>query len=191
MFNNKNPVIMKNISQKTVSILIGCLLALLYAYVKTDKTDKKEVYDIRPKEINILKESYSYASEEDKEFAAGFKHGIIEYCKKMGKETPMRLDDSFVLKRIDIAEQFITYLYQFEFDKSEVSEEEWKDFLEESKKEIMTNLLTVTSETRKEFNISLSKTLELADIRLEYIYSDINDSIIGAIKLDYLDFYGM
>ena len=109
----------------------------------------------------------------------------------MSKETPMRLDDSFVLKRIDIAEQFVAYLYQFEFDKSEVSEEEWKDFLEESKKEIMTNLLTVTSETRKEFNISLSKTLELADIRLEYIYSDINDSIIGAIKLDYLDFYGM
>ena len=182
---------MKNFSQKTVSVLIWCTLIFLYAYSKTYKSNKKEVYDIKPKYVNSLKESDCYASEDDKDFAAGFKHGIIEKCKKLSKETPMRLDDSFVLKRIDVTEQLITYLYQFEFDKSEVSEEEWKDFLEESKKEIMTNLLTVTSETRKEFNISLSKTLELADIRLEYIYSDINDSIIGAIKLDHFDFYGM
>ena len=109
----------------------------------------------------------------------------------MSKETPMKFDDGLVLKRIDVTEQLITYSYQFEFDKSEVSEDEWKDFLEESKKEIMTNLLTVTNETRKESNISLSKTLELADIRFEYIYSDINDSIIGAVQLDYFDFYGM
>lgn len=182
---------MKNVSQKTVSILICCVLVFFYVYTKTDNTNKKEVYDRKPKDVNILKESYSYASEDYKEFATGFKYGIIEECKKMSKETPMRFDDGLVLKRIDVTEQLITYSYQFEFDKSEVSEDEWKDFLEESKKEIMTNLLTVTKETRKESNISLSKTLELADIRFEYIYSDINDSMIGAVQLDYFDFYGM
>ena len=182
---------MKNVSQKTVSILICCTLVFLYVYTKTDNTNKIEVYDRKLKDVNILKESYSYASEDDKEFATGFKYGIIEECKKMSKETPMRFDDGLVLKRIDVTEQLITYSYQFEFDKSEVSKDEWKDFLEESKKEIMTNLLTVTNETRKELNISLSKTLELADIRFEYIYSDINDSIIGAVQLDYFDFYGI
>ena len=79
---------MKNFSQKTVSVLIWCTLIFLYAYSKTYKSNKKEVYDIKPKYVNSLKESDCYASEDDKDFAAGFKHGIIEKCKKLSKETP-------------------------------------------------------------------------------------------------------
>ena len=191
MFNNIKPRFMKNFLHKAVSILICCVLVILYAYTQTGKTNKRALYNQKHKEINILKEKSCYASKEDKEFAAGFKHGIIEECKKISKETPIRLDNCFVLKSIDITEQSITYSYQFEFEKSEMTEDEWKEFLEETKKETKTNLLSVTSEMLKKSDISLSKTLELAEIRLEYIYSDMNGSIIGTIQLDYLDFYGM
>ena len=68
---------MKNISQKTVSILISCVLVLLYTYIKTEKNEKNEVYDQKPKELNTLKESYCYASEEEKEFAIAYKNGFI------------------------------------------------------------------------------------------------------------------
>ena len=191
MFNNKKPGIMKNVLQKTVSILICSALALLYTYVKTDKTDKKEVYDRKPKEVNILKESYSYASERDKELAEEFKIGFIKECKKLEKKTPIRVDDSFILKKIDITDKLITYSYQFEFNKSEISEEEWKDFIELSKKEIKREMLSNAKESLPKVKISLSRILELADISLEYIYNDINGSIVGTIHLDYMDFYGM
>ena len=185
------PGIMKNVLQKTVSILICSALALLYTYVKTDKTDKKEVYDRKPKEVNILKESYSYASERDKELAEEFKIGFIKECKKLEKKTPIRVDDSFILKKIDITDKLITYSYQFEFNKSEISEEEWKDFIELSKKEIKREMLSNAKESLPKVKISLSRILELADIGLEYIYNDINGSIVGTIHLDYMDFYGM
>ena len=191
MFNNKKPGIMKNVLQKTVSILICSALALLYTYVKTDKTDKKEVYDRKPKEVNILKESYSYASERDKELAEEFKIGFIKECKKLEKKTPIRVDDSFILKKIDITDKLITYSYQFKFNKSEISEEEWKDFIELSKKEIKREMLSNAKESLPKVKISLSRILELADISLEYIYNDINGSIVGTIHLDYMDFYGM
>ena len=182
---------MKNVLRKTVSILIWCTVALLYAYIKTEKTDKKEVYDQKPKEVNILKESYSYASERDKELAEGFKISFIKECKKLEKKTPIKVDDSFYLKKIDITEKLITYSYQFEFDKSEISEEEWKDFIEVTKKEIERRMLSNAKESLEREKVSLSRILELADISLEYIYKDINDSIVGTIHLDYLDFYGM
>ena len=182
---------MKNVLQKTVSILICSALALLYTYVKTDKTDKKEVYDRKPKEVNILKESYSYASERDKELAEEFKIGFIKECKKLEKKTPIRVDDSFILKKIDITDKLITYSYQFEFNKSEISEEEWKDFIELSKKEIKREMLSNAKESLPKVKISLSRILELADISWEYIYNDINGSIVGTIHLDYMDFYGM
>ena len=101
------------------------------------------------------------------------------------------MDDSFILKKIDITDKLISYSYQFEFEKSEISEEEWKDFIEVTKKEIERRMLSNAKESLPKVKISLSRILELADISLEYIYSDINGSIVGTIHLDYLDFYGM
>ena len=190
MFNNKNPVIMKNVSQKTVSILIGCLLALLYAYVKTDKTDKKEVYDIKPKEIDIVKLN-SYANEEDMELAIAYKNGFIERCEKFSKEAPTRIGNYLILKDVKITDQRITYSYQVEFEKSKISESKWNDFITNSKESTKSEIFSSAKEILAEYNISLSKVFELAEIKLEYIFFDTNDDLIATFQLDYIDFYGM
>ena len=181
---------MKNVSQKTVSILIGCLLALLYAYVKTDKTDKKEVYDIKPKEIDIVKLN-SYANEEDMELAIAYKNGFIERCEKFSKEAPTRIGNYLILKNVKITDQRITYSYQVEFEKSKISESKWNDFITNSKESTKSEIFSSAKEFLAEYNISLSKVFELAEIKLEYIFFDTNDNLIATFQLDYIDFYGM
>ena len=176
---------MKNISQKTVSILISSVLVLLYTYIKTEKN---EVYDQKPKELNTLKESYCYASEEEKEFAAGFKIGIMAECKRLNKQAPIRIDDGLILKDVLVTDKVITYIYQFEFEKSEADETELEYFISSIKDDMKYELF---SRFPKDSNISLSRTLELADIKLEYIVTDINDTVITNFQLDYIDFYGM
>ena len=176
---------MKNISQKTVSILISCVLVLLYTYIKTEKN---EVYDQKPKELNTLKESYCYASEEEKEFAAGFKIGIMAECKRLNKQAPIRIDDGLILKDVLVTDKVLTYIYQFEFEKSEADETEMEYFISSIKDDMKYELF---SRFPKDSNISLSRTLELADIKLEYIVTDINDTVITNFQLDYIDFYGM
>ena len=64
-------------------------------------------------------------------------------------------------------------------------------FYRSNKKKIERRMLSNAKESLRKVKISLSRILELADISLEYIYSDINGSIVGTIHLDYLDFYGM
>ena len=176
---------MKNISQKTVSILISSVLVLLYTYIKTEKN---EVYDQKPKELNTLKESYCYASEEEKEFAAGFKIGIMAECKRLNKQAPIRIDDGLILKDVLVTDKVLTYIYQFEFEKSEADETEMEYFISSIKDDMKYELF---SRFPKDSNISLSRTLELADIKLEYIVTDINDTVITNFQLDYIDFYGM
>lgn len=191
MFNNKKPIIMKNVIHKTISILLSILIVFLYLYNKTDKTYKNAADSQKTKEVNTRQNNRYYTSEENKEFVAGFKTGFIDECKMLNKQVPIRIDNNFILKKIDITDKVITYSYQFEFDKSEINEYEWKDFIENSKENIKTNLLSETKKMLTNANISLSKTLELGNIKLEYIYFDINDSIIDLFQLDYIDFYGM
>ena len=182
---------MKNISQKTVSILISCVLVLLYTYIKTEKNEKNEVYDQKPKELNTLKESYCYASEEEKEFAIAYKNGFIERCERFSKEAPTKIGNYLILKSIKITDQLITFSYQVEFDKSKISESKWNDLITNSKESTKSEIFSCTKEILAEYNISLSKVFELAEIKLEYIFFDTNDDLIATFQLDYIDFYGM
>ena len=52
-------------------------------------------------------------------------------------------------------------------------------------------IFSSAKEILAEYNISLSKVFELAEIKLEYIFFDTNDNLIATFQLDYIDFYGM
>ena len=180
---------MKNIIYRLVSILVFCTLVIVYLYTRDDKKNNSSMLYSKPKDISTLKQGGgNYASKEEEEFAAGFKIGIMAECKRLNKQAPIRIDDGLILKDVLVTDKVITYIYQFEFEKSEADETELEYFISSIKDDMKYELF---SRFPKDSNISLSRTLELADIKLEYIVTDINDTVITNFQLDYIDFYGM
>ena len=181
---------MKNVLYYSTLILLCAVIVFLSIHIIKDKTDRHFVHSEKPKAIDIVKLN-SYANEEDMELAIAYKNGFIERCEKFSKEAPTRIGNYLILKKVKITDQLITYSYQVEFDKSKISESKWNDFITNSKESTKSEIFSSAKEILAEYNISLSKVFELAEIKLEYIFFDTNDDLIATFQLDYIDFYGM
>ena len=190
MFNHKRETIMKNVLYKFAAFLSCCTMVFLFIHIIKEKTDRQIVHFEKPKAIDIAKLN-SYANEEEMELAIAYKDGFIKKCEALGKETPTRIGNYLILKKVDITDQLITFSYQFLFDKSKFSESKWNDFIVNSKESTKTEMLSSTKEILADYNLSLSKVFELANIKLEYLLFDIKDTLIATFQLDYIDFYGM
>ena len=181
---------MKNVLYYSTLILLCAIIVFLSIHIIKDKTDRHIVHSEKPKAIDIVKLN-SYANEEDMELAIAYKNGFIERSEKFSKEAPTRIGNYLILKDVKITDQLITYSYQVEFEKSKISESKWNDFITNSKESTKSEIFSSAKEILAEYNISLSKVFELAEIKLEYIFFDTNDDLIATFQLDYIDFYGM
>ena len=182
---------MKNVLYYSTLILLCAVIVFLSIHIIKDKTDRHIVHSEKPKAIDIVKLN-SYANEEDMELAIAYKNGcFIERSEKFSKEAPTRIGNYLILKNVKITDQLITYSYQVEFEKSKISESKWNDFITNSKESTKSEIFSSAKEILAEYNISLSKVFELAEIKLEYIFFDTNDDLIATFQLDYIDFYGM
>lgn len=154
--------------------------------------DKKEVHGNNKNMSSENEGSFQRVADNKELLLIGtildFKTELNKELEEMNKEVPIRIDEIMILNRIQISNNAYTFLYQLEIDKDKVATDELneiiKDFGKEMEKYFYDSILSMCYIT----DINSSDFFKAANLKFEYVFSDINDKHIRTYRIDCKDF---
>lgn len=154
--------------------------------------DKKEVHSNNKNMSSENEGSFQRVADNKELLLIGtildFKTELNKELEEMNKEVPIRIDEIMILNRIQISNNAYTFLYQLEIDKDKVATDELneiiKDFGKEMEKYFYDSILSMCYIT----DINSSDFFKAANLKFEYVFSDINDKHIRTYRIDCKDF---
>lgn len=136
--------------------------------------------------LTFLFLSFTPSDKQKQEVAESF----ISFCKTMNSQLPARVDEMTVLESMVFYNWTLTAKYKVELYKSDLTDNEWKQSLQDVKAVMKKNIAPLVAQagggqlTPKQ----LSEFYNVLGFRFKALYTDLNGEVVGAIILTPKDF---
>ena len=157
----------------------------------TTQTVSQKVVDTKEVSSNSTETYKSESSNVDLSLTKtimDFKAELNEEFEKMSKRAPIRINEVMTLNEIKNSESTYNFIYRLEINKDDIAENELKDIIEDFGENNKIELYYEAISMCALAEIDSNEFFKAVNIRLQYIFTDANNSNIGNCEVDYKDF---
>lgn len=182
----------------TILVSIGFIMIVASILITTFQNSEKDktTQTVASKKIEVYENKIPSQKEEASisngdlvltRMVSDFSTDLKMEFEKTKKDIPVKIDEFTTLKDIKLSESTYTFIYCWEINKNDLTENDWKeileDFVEDRKIELYYEVVTACAMEEVDPN----EFFKTVNIKFEYTFSDINNNHIGTCGFEYKD----
>ena len=188
-----------------ILVALGCIMVIANVLINVFQNDEEIYKPVQPlpqKEIVAYENNFEshqeglntgekLLSDYDLLLAktiSDFRNDLNVEFEKMKKKIPIVIDKFMTLNEIKSSGSTYTFIYRLEAEKSDLTEDAWKEIIEEFKEDRKHEFYYETISECIMADVNANDFFMAANVKFQYTFTDINNLHIGTCEVEYKDF---